>query len=206
MRGRSAAIAAVLLGLALGLAACSDGENKVAAPTTLDGPTSTSAGNPRTTEANDPGDIPDDQVFVPYKPPTGGYSLKVPEGWARTQPGEAVVFTDKLNSIRMETVPAAAAPTVDSARQDELPAIQKASPGFEAGKVTQVKRKAGMAVFITYRADGQPNEVTGKLIRLDVERYEFWRAGTEVILTLSGPKGADNVDPWKIVTDSFAWG
>jgi hypothetical protein len=25
------------------------------------------------------------------------------------------------------------------------------------------------------------------------------------VLTLSGPKGADNVDPWKIVTDSLRY-
>jgi hypothetical protein len=25
------------------------------------------------------------------------------------------------------------------------------------------------------------------------------------VLTLTGPVGADNVDPWKIVTDSFKW-
>jgi hypothetical protein len=29
--------------------------------------------------------------------------------------------------------------------------------------------------------------------------------GREVVLTLSGPKGADNVDPWRIVTDSLRW-
>jgi hypothetical protein len=38
-----------------------------------------------------------------------------------------------------------------------------------------------------------------------VERYEFWRAGHEVVLTLSAPVGSDNVDPWRKVTDSFAW-
>jgi len=30
-------------------------------------------------------------------------------------------------------------------------------------------------------------------------------SGTEVVLTLAGPKGADNVDPWRTVTDSLAW-
>jgi hypothetical protein len=38
-----------------------------------------------------------------------------------------------------------------------------------------------------------------------VERYAFWRSGREVVLTLSGAKGADNVDPWRMVTDSFRW-
>jgi hypothetical protein len=38
-----------------------------------------------------------------------------------------------------------------------------------------------------------------------VERYEFFRNGHTVTLTLAGPVGADNVDPWRRITDSFAW-
>ncbi len=154
---------------------------------------------------NPAGDIPDNQVFVDYTPPSGGYHLKVPEGWARSEAGGAVVFTDKLNSVRMETAAAASAPTVQSATQTEVPAIKASAKNYEAGKVSQLSRKAGPAVLITYRADSDANPVTGKVIHLDVERYEFWRNGTEAILTLSGPVGADNVDPWRIVTDSFGW-
>jgi hypothetical protein len=43
------------------------------------------------------------------------------------------------------------------------------------------------------------------VVRDDVERYEFWRGDHEVVLTLSAPHGADNVDPWRTVTDSFRW-
>ena len=64
---------------------------------------------------------------------------------------------------------------------------------------------AGSAVLITYQADSAPNEVTGKVVADAVERYEFWDNGTTVVLTLSGPVGADNVDPWRTVTDSFRW-
>ena len=42
-------------------------------------------------------------------------------------------------------------------------------------------------------------------MREAVERYAFWHDGQEAVLTLSGPKGADNVDPWRIVTDSLRW-
>ncbi|MDT4974331.1 MAG: hypothetical protein QOG98_89, partial [Pseudonocardiales bacterium] len=58
---------------------------------------------------------------------------------------------------------------------------------------------------LTYRADSAPNPVTNKVAVEAVERYEFWRNGTEVVLTLSAPVGSDNVDPWLKVTDSFAW-
>lgn len=198
--------------IALLLAACGSSNGKTAAKTTTrppiaDATTSAPSGgvDPNAPEVNPAGDIPDNQVFVDYAPPSGGYHVKVPEGWARSEQAGAVIFTDKFNSVRIETATSASAPTVQSATQNEVPAIEAAAKNYEAGKVVAVTRKAGPAVLITYRADSDPNPVTGKVIHLDVERYEFWRNGIEVILTLSGPVGADNVDPWRIITDSFGW-
>ena len=68
-----------------------------------------------------------------------------------------------------------------------------------------MQRSAGTAVRTVYRVDGPADPVTGKTVNDDVETYTFWRNGRQVTLRLSGPHGADNVDPWKIVTDSFAW-
>ncbi|WP_329331359.1 hypothetical protein OG866_01105 [Streptomyces sp. NBC_00663] len=54
------------------------------------------------TESNPPGDIPDNQAFVAYRPTGGsftGFTVKVPEGWARTGQGSTTVFTDKLNTV-----------------------------------------------------------------------------------------------------------
>jgi hypothetical protein len=167
-------------------------------------PTKAAGGASSTPETNPAGDIPDNQVYVPFKPPGGGFSVKVPEGWAQSRNGAATVFTDKLNSIRVETQQAAAAPTAASAAQ-ELPKIKAAAHGFVPGKVTTVGRKGGQAVRITYRADSAPDPVTGKTVADAVERYEFWHAGRMVMLTLSGPTGADNVDPWKLVSDSLRW-
>jgi hypothetical protein len=47
--------------------------------------------------------------------------------------------------------------------------------------------------------------VPGKVFRDAVERYEFYRNGTEAVVILAGPAGADNVDPWRTVTNSFRW-
>ena len=162
----------------------------------------TSAAN--VTESNPAGDIPDTQVFVDYTPSRGGYVVQVPQGWARTDDGASTLFTDKYNSIRIDTAAAPAAPTVQSG-QAEMAAIGSASQGFTAGDVTTVQRSAGPAVLITYRADSAPNPVTGKVVSQDVQRYEFWANGKMVTLTLSGPVGSDNVDPWRTVTDSFRW-
>lgn len=183
------------------LGACGGGSSgsssTKAAPTTV--------GASSTPENNPAGDIPDNQVYVPFSPPGGGFSIKVPEGWARSRNGTATTFDDKLNSIRIETLSASAAPTVGSVTAQEVPKIKAVAHGFVPGKVTTVHRKAGQAVLITYRADSAPDPVTGKTVTDAVERYDFWHAGREVVLTLSGPTGADNVDPWKLVSDSLRW-
>lgn len=161
--------------------------------------------NPNATETPPPGDIPDNQAFVAYSPADHAYSIKVPEGWAATRAGQSALFTDKFNSVRVEKLVAAKAPTVASATTIEVPAIKAAAHGFVPGAVTSVARTAGTAIKITYRGNSAPNPVTGKVVVEAVERYEFWRSGNEVVLTLSAPVGSDNVDPWRKVTDSFGW-
>jgi hypothetical protein len=141
--------------------------------------------NPNSAEVSPPGDIPDNQAFVRYTPPGGGFTVEVPEGWARRRTGGAVTFTDKLNSVRMETV----------ARIAPIRAT--------GSKASKVKRSAGTAIRTRYVAKSTPDPVTGKVRLNDVERYVFRHAGSNVVLTLSGPKGADNVDPWQRITDSL---
>lgn len=200
--------------LAVLAASCSNGTNSTSpgpAATEGSGSGATAASNPapevdpNAPEDSPPGDIPDDQVFVPFTDPGGTFSLKVPEGWSRTEDGGVVTFTDNLNSIRIETAAAATAPTAASAIAQDVPAVKAGAVGYEAGRVTTVDRTSGKVVRITYRDDSPPDPVTKRSIRRDVERYEFWRKGTEVVLTLAGPKGADNVDPWRIVTDSLSF-
>ena len=90
-------------------------------------------------------------------------------------------------------------------QSSEVPSLTRTVPNFELGQVESVNRTAGAAVLVTYRAGSTPDPVTNKRVALDVERYEFWRHGTLVTLILSGARGSDNVDPWKTVTNSFAW-
>jgi len=60
-------------------------------------------------------------------------------------------------------------------------------------------------ILLTYQGDSTPDQVTGKVVRDAFERYTFSRAGKRIDLTLSGPTNADNVDPWRIVSDSLRW-
>jgi hypothetical protein len=165
--------------------------------------TSSSAGTSPQVEVHPPGDIPDSQAFVPYR--GSSYTVSVPEGWGRTTAPNAVVFRDKYNSITVISRSGAPRLTVSRARSTEVAAIKAQAKGFVPGTVTTVHRNAGTAVLITYRALSAVNPVTGKVAREAVERYEFWRNGTEVALVLSAPVGSDNVDPWRTVTNSFAW-
>ena len=160
--------------------------------------------NPNAPEVVAPGDIPDNQAFVAFASSGGTYTVKVPEGWARSEASGVVTFTDKYNSIAIQSAPAASPPTVSSVKSTGLADVAS-DPTYKLAAVTTVTRKAGAGVLATYEIGSAPNSVTGKKALLAVERYEFFHNGTIVTLTLSGAKGADNVDPWKIVSDSLTW-
>jgi hypothetical protein len=205
---RIISVGLAVAGCAAVLAACGSSSRAAVTPTTGSGSTSlspTSGANPNAAEVSPSGDIPDNQAFVKYTSRDASYSVQVPEGWARTDAGSGTTFATHFNSIRIEATKTPAAPTVATARSTDVPALQRTASGFSLGNVTSVTRPAGQAVLVSYRADSAADAVTGKRVVLDVERYEFWRNGTTVTLTLSAPKGADNVDPWKKVTNSFSW-
>ncbi|MCP2323498.1 hypothetical protein HDA40_002005 [Hamadaea flava] len=189
MRLRWAAAAAGLAGLlAAGLAACGGPAPVSSAPS----------------DSNPIGDIPDSQAFVTYSG-LPGFTIKVPEGWATTTDADgSTVLTDKLNSIRLRESHTATAPNEDSARTD-LADLKTHAHGFAGGAVSTVSRPAGPVILTTYRSDAPADPVTGKIINDDVERYQFFHQGLLVTVTLAGPHGADNVDPWRIVTDSVAF-
>lgn len=158
-----------------------------------------------TKEVSPAGDIPDTQAYVPFAFAAGHITVKVPEGWGRSEVGGAVRFSDRFNAVELTSTAKPTAPSVASASQDEVVALKASVPGFAGPKVSTVNRPAGSVVLITYQADSPKDPVTGKSTRLAVERYEYWKNGTETIVTVSGPVGADNVDPWKTVTGSVAW-
>lgn len=204
MRTRTSILVAVI-GVVLTMSACggsSDSSTDVAgsaAVTTPDG-----AVDPNAPEVVEPGDIPDDQVFVSFASADHRYSVDVPEGWARTESNGIVTFTDNYNTVAIESVPATEPPTVESVTATGLADVS-GDPTFHLVDVAPVHRAAGDGILATYEIGSAPNAVTGKSALLAVERYVFFDSGSDVILTLSGAKGADNVDPWKIVSDSLTW-
>jgi hypothetical protein len=210
LRHRRAVALAGLAVTAVLVSSCSSGSTGAkAAPKPADassGSTTTTAANgvnPNTPETAVAGDIPDTQVYVPFA--GAGYTIKVPQGWARADLSTGAVFSDHFNTERLESSTAPAAPTVSSVRSATIPQLQGANAGFVLKTVTTVARPAGTVVSTTYQANSAPDPVTNKSVALDVERYDFWRNGTTVTVTLSAAKGSDNVDPWKTITNSFTW-
>jgi hypothetical protein len=195
MRSRPV-LAAGAVALAIAVAGCGSSSGGAQASKTVD---------PNSAEVSPPGDIPDNQAFVAYSPAGSDYTVKVPEGWARRSVNATTTFTDKLNSVSMREVTAKAPLTARTAAQTEVPKLARSVKGFQAGKVDTVTRQGGTAVRISFLADATTDPVTGKTGKDAVEQYRFFNGGHEIVLTLSGPKGADNVDPWKIVSDSVRW-
>jgi hypothetical protein len=155
-------------------------------------------------EVNPPGDIPDSQVFVTYTSPAG-FSIKVPEGWARTERPDGAAFADKYGSVDLAVAPTPDAPTAQTVRKKEAAVLQRTGRAVRIAGVHSVALPAGSAVVIVYTSNSEPNAVTDKQIRLENSRYLLYRAGQEIAITFSAPAGADNADQWQLMARSFRW-
>ena len=170
----------------------------------LAGASAQAAERPVAQEKNPPGDIPDSQVFVAYHSPLG-FSLKVPEGWARTDRSDGAAFADKYNTIDVAVGSAATAPTSASVTAHEAADLVKTGRAVKIGAVKTVKLRSGPAILIEYASNSEPNPVTNKQLRLENHRYLIHRGGKLATINLSAPLGADNADQWKLISNSFQW-
>jgi hypothetical protein len=159
--------------------------------------------SPVPAESNPPGDIPDNLAFVAYTNAAGRYRFSHPEGWAEQVKGSSVLFTDKLNGVTVDVGSATTAPTVASARRDDVPKLKQSQAAFELRTVTAVTVPGGSGVRIVYRRNSAPDPVTGRQYRDEVERYEIVSGGREIVMELYGPVGADNVDAYRTMIQSL---
>ena len=155
-------------------------------------------------EVSPPGDIPDNQSFVTFASPSG-YSIKVPEGWARKDDGVKTTFSDKYNHVLLlqgETVQ-----PIDEAyaKSTLIPDLQKNGRAVDKVIIKKLALKAGAAIALDYDSNSEPNAVTNKQVREENESLYFSKEKKLVTLTLSAPKGADNVDQWLFMANSFRW-
>ncbi|MDQ6741695.1 MAG: hypothetical protein M3Z97_02140 [Candidatus Dormibacteraeota bacterium] len=144
-------------------------------------------------------------MFVAFASPTGGYQLQVPEGWARTDSGTDVRFVSKLDGVHVTITSASAAPTAASVQSAQVADLQRSGRAVRVNKVQDVQLPGGPAVLVDYASNSDPDAVTGKQVRLENNAYLFYKNGKLAILTMWAPQGADNVDQWQQMAQSFRW-
>jgi hypothetical protein len=160
------------------------------------------AEQPLTPETNPAGDIPDNQIFVTFTSSPGGYSLQVPEGWARTQNSADVRFANKLDGVQVTVTKVSTAPTAATVRPGDVLGSARA---VQLAMVQDIQLPVGPAVKVTYSSNSDPDPVTNKQVRLENAAYLFYKNGKQANLTLWAPQGADNVDQWNQMAQSFRW-
>jgi hypothetical protein len=150
------------------------------------------------------GDIPDTQVFLTFKDPGAGYSIKYPEGWTRQGAGRLVSFRDKNNLIRVVVEPGGSASVAQV--EADLARLRAQTPSLKASAPSTANLPgAGTAVKISYTTLGPQDPVTGKQVTLLVDRYVVARGGKRAIIDLGTPRGVDNLDAYKLIVKSFKW-
>jgi hypothetical protein len=146
------------------------------------------------------GDIPDNQIFLTFRNSSAGYSIKYPEGWAQQGRGGHVTFRDKNNIVRV-VVAAGPAPT-KAGVQAEVAGLQGATA---QGAVQALTISGRPALKVVYSSESAPNSVTGKRVKLVVDRYYLWQGGRHAVVDLGTPQGVDNVDAYRMMIESFRW-
>jgi hypothetical protein len=207
-RARRALVVGALIALLTGLAGCGGSKSSAPPPPTAatppPPPTTTAQSGPGAlqAEANSAaaGDIPDNQAFLVFRNGAAHYSMKYPEGWAQQGSGGKVTFRDKNNIVRIVVAPGAAA-TAASVRKDvaELRGVQV------QGAPQAMTISGRPALKVVYSTESAPNGVTGKRVKLVVDRYYLWKGGRRAVVDLGTPEGVDNVDAYRLMIESFRW-
>lgn len=158
-------------------------------------------GVPSEAESAATGDIPDNQTFLVFRDAAAGYSIRYPEGWARQGSGSDVTFREKANVIRI-AIRTGSTPDGASAVKG-LEQLKRADASVRV--IGRPSAGAGQAVKIGYSRQSAPDPVTGKRLRLVVDRYEYGKGGKVAVLDLETPVGVDNVDAYRLIGESFTW-
>jgi hypothetical protein len=142
---------------------------------------------------------------VLFASPSGGYLLQVPEGWARTDNGADVRFVSKLDGVQVAITSASTAPTAASVQASQVADLQRSGRAVQVNKVQDVQLPSGSAVLVDYSSNSDPDPITGKQVRLEDNAYLFYKDGKLATLVVWAPQGADNVDQWQQMAQSFRW-
>ena len=129
--------------------------------------------------------------------------MKYPEGWAQSGSGNTVRFRDKNNIVRA-VVTTGLQPTLANVRR-QVAALRGARVTSPPAKTTVSRRPA---IHLVYETQSAENSVTGKTVTLGVDRYYFWNGRKVAIVDLGTPVApvkVDNVDAYRLISQSFRW-
>ena len=149
------------------------------------------------------GDIPDNQVFLEFRNAAEGYAMKYPEGWAQRGSGGRVTFQDKNNLVRVVIAKGSAATVAGTYRRARAAQTADAVAPLRGADANDGERHAGREGRLYDRE--RPNPVTGKRVKLVVDRYYIAGAGKHAVVDLGTPEGVDNVDAYRLMIESFRW-
>jgi hypothetical protein len=214
MRATKSTLVAITVLAGCSITACgsggggSQGHSSTASTATVGTPSSGAAGGPASALSAEAqslatGDIPDSQVFLTFRDPRAGYSLRYPEGWAQRGVQNGVTFAARNNLIRL-TLSQGAPPTTTSVLA-ELARERGQQPTLSYGSPSSVALAGAPVVKVSYATLSRPNPVTGKRVRLLVDRYVFAHGGRVATLDLGTPSGVDNIDAYRMIARSFRW-
>jgi hypothetical protein len=119
------------------------------------------------------GDIPDNQQFLTFQNRPAAYSIKYPEGWARSGNGNDVTFQDKGNTITIQAA-SGSQPTAASVTA-QLKQEATSDPCLQPGTAQPATVGPNQAIKVTYTTQGQKSPVTGQRPKVTVDRYVFFK-------------------------------
>ncbi|MES2211286.1 MAG: hypothetical protein V4515_14065 [Chloroflexota bacterium] len=149
------------------------------------------------------GDIPDNAVFLTYRPASPTFSIEYVEGWQVTPQGDGVVIRDKDSSETVALV-ARTADATNYVSTVDLPLL-RTEAGFQLVSQDSVAVNGASYVHLVFHIPAPPDPVTGKRVPSTVDRYYVQGPNGLAIVSLSTPDGVDNVDAFRQMIQSFKW-
>jgi hypothetical protein len=211
VKARMIFVVSALVAVALLAAGCGGGSSaatETSAPATAQSPPAESpaAGTeavPSEAQSAATGDIPDNQTFLLFRDPGAGYSVRYPEGWARKGSGNDVTFQEKANVIHI-AVARGPVPTEATASAG-IEQMRKSDPTVQSTPPERLTLNGAPVVKVTYTRLSAPDPVTGKRFQLTIDRYLYAKGGKVAVIDLGTPVGVDNVDAYRMISESFQW-
>ena len=117
------------------------------------------------------GDIPDNQVFLDLPQPAAGYSIKYPEGWAQQRLRRATSPSRTRTTSSASSSRTGAAPTMAARRRRAGRLSSDAVADARARPQRMTDQGHARSSRSSTRPQSAPNPVTGKRVKLVVDRY-----------------------------------